>query len=80
MTWTTAEAFARIERRVKEARARRYEMQRKRNARVESALCGAQLMSANAMQQIKMHITPWWYDEFGNKTRQIWAVGSIIER
>lgn len=27
----------------------------------------------NSVSQIPMHVTPWWKDEFGNMTRQIWA-------
>lgn len=32
-----------------------------------------QLKSILAMPRIKMHVTPWWKDEQGNPTRQVWA-------
>ena len=32
------------------------------------------------MLDIDMHVTEWSLDEHGIRTRQIWAVGSIVER
>lgn len=34
----------------------------------------------NSVSQIPMHITPWFKDENGIPTRQIWAVGTVIDR
>lgn len=61
-------------------RQRRIELLQARQVRLEISISSGQLMSANSLQQIEMHITPWWYDENGIPTRQIWAKGSVIER
>jgi len=58
-------------RRLEAARQRRFAQQRARQDRLDELPNVGRLQSVLAMPAIKMHVTDWTVDEFGNRTR--WA-------